>query len=248
MTTTSGNINSTSLVVQAYLNISQDTSQGVITKQSIDIDCKKHTNACNTCIKTAKKYGLGEGDYSSICPMCFCTVENVKLNNVITLNLDAFTESKNSDEFKTQISNALTQQATQTGTKLFNTDDGLKALEKTSESMYGSMTTDNFQRSLQELKNFQVINIHNPNSQIINVDMDLTVDFISKIVQQSAGTSSILTDYDENIVQLTTEVTQGGLTMVITWIVTLFIIAIIVAFFIFGINIVMDVLMLYSVS
>lgn len=249
MTTTSGNINSTSMVVQAFLNITQDITQGVITQQSIDINCNKNTSACNTCIETAKKYKLdsGNGDYSTVCPSCFCNLENVKMNNYITIDFQAFQQAGAEDSFKTQIQNALTQQATQSGTTLFNTGgNGLDALNTTSQKMYASMKTVMDQTILQQLKNFQVIGINNPNSSVINVDMDLTIDFLSKVIQQTESTSSILDDYESNIIQLTTEVTQNSLTVIITWIVTLFIIAIVVAFFIFGINIVMDVFMLYA--
>jgi hypothetical protein len=250
MTTTSGNINSTTMVVQAFLNMTQDISQGVITQQSIDIDCKKNTSACNKCIETAKKYklGSGNGDYSTICPSCYCTLENVKMNNYITIDFDAFQKTNTSDEFKTQIQNSLTQQATKTGTSLFNTKDGLDALSKTSTSMYSKMKTVMNENILQQLKNFQVIGINNPNSSVINVDMDLTIDFLSKVIQQTESTASIINQYESNIIQLTTEVTQNGITVVITWIVTLFIIAIVVGFFIFGINIVMDVFMLYAMT
>lgn len=246
MTTTSGNINSTSLIVQAFLNIVQDTSQGVISQQSIDINCEKNTQACINCIKTAKKYELATDDYSSICPSCFCTLENVKINNYITVNLSSFMDTKSSQAFVTQLSNALTQQALITGSKLFKTDDGLKALNKNAEDIYKEMKTSSIQTSLQELKNFQVISINNPNSAAINVDLSVAIDFISKIIQNSENMSSQLENLETTILTLTTKQIQDFSTVLVTWMVTLFLIAIIIVFFIFCINIVMNVLTLYA--
>ena len=251
MTTTSGNISGTSLVVQAYLNMTQDTTQGVMTHQSINIDCLKNTTACDKCIQTAKQYNMSsDNDYSLVCPSCFCNLENVSMSNYITLNMDAFTEDKSGKEFETQVSNALTQKTTMAGKQLFNTggDEGLKALNKTSSKMYKEMSKIQFQTALQELKNFQVINIHDPATTLINVDMDLTVDFLSKLIQQSKSTSKILTEYDSTILTLTTKLIQGSMDVIITWIVTLFVITIIIIFFIFGIEIIMDVFMLYAVQ
>ena len=247
MTTTSGNINSTTMVVQAFLNMTQDITQGVISQQSVDIDCTKNTKACNQCIETAKLYKLADNDdYSAICPACYCDLENVKMNNYITIDFNAFEKSQTSDAFKTQIQNSLTQQAANSGQTLFNTGDGLKALSDTSETMYTEMKALSDQNILQQLKDFQVIGINNPNSSVINVDMDLTVNFLSNIIQQTKSTASVLTEYESTIVQLTTQVTENSITVVITWIVTLFVIAIVVAFFIFGISIIMDVFMLYA--
>lgn len=247
-TVSSGNISSTSLVTQAYLNITQSITQGVLGEQLINVECKKNTSACNKCIAVAKQYGLGDRDnYSKICNVCFCTLENVNMNNIITIDFSAFTSTDQTEEFKQQIQNSLTQQASISGTTLFDTSDvTLNALNKTSSDMYNAMKQSSFQNSLQELKNFQILSLNNPNSSVINVDLDLTVDFISKILQQNKTTSSMLDKFDKSIVQITTQTVQGALTIVISWIVTLFVIAIIVAFFIFGISIVMQVFELYA--
>ncbi len=247
-TVASGNISSTGLVTQAYLNITQNITQGVLGEQLINVDCKKNTSACNKCISVVKQYGLADGDdYSRICNVCFCTLENVNINNIITIDFNAFISTDQTQEFEQQIQNSLTQQALISGSTLFNTDSNLTALNETSNEMYSEMRQSSFQNSLQELKNFQILSINNPNSSVINVDLDLTINFISKILQQNEGTSSILDKYDQSIIQLTSKTVQGSLAVVISWIVTLFVIAIIVAVFIFTIPIVMNVLQLYAI-
>jgi hypothetical protein len=246
-TVSSGNISSTSLVTQAYLNITQSITQGVLGHQLINVDCKKNTESCNKCIETAKKYALNaDGDYSKICNVCLCTLENVNIKNVITIDVDAFTKTDQSLEFQKQVRNSLTQKSASSGSTLFTTEDRLNSLNNTSAKMYSAMEDVIFQNSLQELKNFQVLNINNPNSSVINVDIDLTIDFISKLLQQNTSTSSILEEYDTNILQITTQIIESVTTTIISWIVTLFIITIVIIFFVFGINIIMQVFSLYA--
>ena len=104
MTTySSGNIDSTKILVQAILNVTQDISQGSIVQQHIDIDCS-NKSSCNSCLTTAKQYKLDEGgDYSGICRMCYCNLENIDMNRMQSklhsniyfageiLNIDAIT-------------------------------------------------------------------------------------------------------------------------------------------------------------
>ena len=83
MTTySSGNIDSTKILAQAILNVTQDISQGSIVQQHIDIDCS-NKSSCNSCLTTAKQYKLDEGgDYSGICRMCYCNLENIDMKNM----------------------------------------------------------------------------------------------------------------------------------------------------------------------
>ena len=242
-----GNIDSTRMVLQAYLNMTATINQGLITQQLINVNCGKNTTACNNCIKTVKQYNLPHNnDYSSVCPMCFCTLENIKMNNYITIDFDAFEGTQAESTFQNQIRNSLTQQATQTGTRLFDNTDSYNTLDKTSKRMYGELKKNINNDIIQQIKNFQVININDPNTSLINVDIDIVVTFLSKVIQQSNESSKLLNDYDQTISSLTTEVVEDSITQIIGWLVTLFIIAIVTVFFIFGINIIMDVLMLYA--
>lgn len=252
MTTTSGNIDATKMVVQAYLNVSQDTTQGIVSEQSINVDCTKNTSACADCINTAVQYDIGNStSRENICPACYCTLENVNINNIISLDMSAILNIKSSDDFTTQVSNALTQQATQTGTSLFKADSSSstsKSLEKSSVDMLSTLQKIQNQNGFQGLKAFQVLSLNNPNTSVINVDLDLTIEFISNILQQNKDASQTLDDLQQTVIQLTTEVTQGALATVITWIVTLFIVAVIIAVFIFGIDVVLEVMTLYASS
>lgn len=250
MTTySSGNIDTTRTVVQAYLNITQDITQGSISHQLLDINCVKNNDTCNKCIETAKKYGLGNGDYSTICNVCFCTLENVNMNNVITINMDAFLSSTGSD-FAQQVQNALVNQVGSGNGFLFNTkgSNGLTALSDSSKDMHQQIQNSSIQKSLQDLKNFQIISIKTPNSSLINVDLDLAVNFISNILQQNTATSSILSNINSTIIQLTTQEQTNSLNVIISWIVTLVVVGLMIVVSLFMVNIVMENLSLYASS
>jgi hypothetical protein len=247
MTTSSGNIDVTRMVVQAYLNITQDITQASVTQQAINIDCSKDTTACAKCLKTAKKYNLGGGDYESVCMSCFCKLENVQMSNNIKINMSSFQSMDSSTEFEKQIQNSLTQQSSTNGGSVFNPkSDNKTTLSDTSKKMFKAIQDSEMQTAIQQLQNFQVLNLNDPNTQLINVRMDLAVDFLSSLFQKTKSTSKILSEYQSHIEQSMVSLIQNSLTIIITWIVTLFIITILVVFFIFGIDIVLDVLTLYA--
>jgi hypothetical protein len=248
-TVSSGNITSQRLVSQAILNITQSTTQGVLGIQKINLNCNKNTKACNNCLETAKYYNLiNDKNYSKICNVCFCTLENVNIKNIITVDMESFKNLDSSQQFQQQVRNSITQMATMNGFSLFNTGDGMKSLNKTSDKMYEQIKSDNFQNSFQQLKNFQILSINNPNTSIINVDLDLTIEFLSKILQENKQTSAILDDFETNILQLTTQTTTGPMYTIVQWIVLLVTIIIIVICFIVGIYLSMQVIELYAIT
>lgn len=242
---TSGNMTSSRIVTQAYLNITQNITQGITNEQLVNIDCGKDTSTCLDCVENAKKYGL---NVDKVCNICFCRFENIDMENIISIDFDAFLNSSTEDSFQNQIENSLTQNAVQTGTRLFNTDEGLRTLSENSNRIYNEMRTESFQTSLQELRNFQVINMVGQNSSIINVDMDIAIEFISAALLDNTNISNILNDMQTQILQMTTEVIKGGFSMIISWIVTIVTLIIIAMFFLFGFNLIMQVIQLYSSS
>jgi hypothetical protein len=247
MTTyTSGQIDSKQLLVQAFLNISQDVSQGSIVQQNIKVDCNDK-EYCNQCLETARKYQLSDnGDYSSICRSCYCNLENIKVNNIITLNLSAFQQSSGSD-FGTQVQNALTQAMAQSGIssnkKDINTNS--TSLQTTAASIYTKMKNTNFQEAVDQLKSFQIINVKNSNTSLINIDIDIVINYLSKIIQQTKNLSEDLTTMDTQINSIVYNGNQNILYIVISWIVTLVIILISVFMLSFIVSFTMQDMSLY---
>ena len=163
--------------------------------------------------------------------------------------MDAFLSSTGSD-FAQQVQNALVNQVGSGNGFLFNTkgSNGLTALNDSSKDMHQEIQNSSIQKSLQDLKNFQIISIKTPNSSLINVDLDLAVNFISNILQQNTATSSILSNINSTIIQLTTQEQTNSLNVIISWIVTLVVVGLMIVVSLFMVNIVMENLSLYASS
>ena len=242
-----GNITSTNLVVQAILNMTQTITQSAVSQQIISINCQKDTDTCSNCLAFASNNNLIDNkDYSTVCPSCFCNMENVNINNIIQIDFTAIQQSDNKSNFVTQINNSLTQQSVQQGVPLFNVDKGLQALADTSNSMYSAIQDTSFQNSLQSLKTFQIINVNNPNTNVINVYLDVAIKYMSNILQNNKSTSSILDDYDNQIKQFIKSTDDSLIASIVSWVVTLFLLIIFIIFLGFGINIIMANISLYA--
>lgn len=250
MTTySSGNIDGTKIVVQAILNITQDISQGSIVNQNINVDCSDK-DLCNSCLSVAKKYKLApNGDYSNICRACFCNLENIKVNNIIMLNLSSLQQSS-SDDFVQQIKNSVTQQLAESGaTSSTNISDKMSTnLVKTSKSIYTSMSETSFQEAVSGIKSFQIVNVINPNTSLINIELDIAINYLSKIIQQNTEMQKNVNTLTQQISQITSESSQSILYVIVSFIITLVIIAISIFVFIFIFNIISEDLMLFASS
>lgn len=244
----SGTINSISVITQAYLNMSQSTTQGFYNQQSVKVECQKNDVICNNCIQLANNYSLIQNNnYSKACSVCFCTLENINLNSVITLNLSSFISSSGLNSFTQQVLNSITQKATETGTKLFSfTDDQKKSLTENASSIYNILTQNTVQNSLQELKQFQILSLKNSNTEAINVDLEIATTFISKLFQNNLQNSSALASIQNTILQMTTSITQSGFATIISVIVTLAVVFVIGLMCIFAFNIILQILELYA--
>lgn len=245
---TSGNIDTTRVVVQTILNISQDISQGVTSQQLINVNCGKKSDTCNKCIMTAKKYGLGTGDYSDICGICFCTLENVNLSNIITVDFEAL-QLSTQENFNQQIVNSITQQLA-SQKKYYNSSAGgkdpLTLLNDSSKNVWKAVQDNSFMESLQELKAFQVVSLENPNTSLINVDMELAINFISNILQSNKETSSAIDTLNSQIIQISNQSSMSIFYFIINWIVKLIIIGAVIMLSIFMFNFTMTSLALFA--
>ena len=251
MTTySSGNIDSTKILVQAILNVTQDISQGSIVQQHIDIDCS-NKSSCNSCLTTAKQYKLDEGgDYSGICRMCYCNLENIDMKNIITINTSSFQSSTGSD-FQQQVQNSVTQALSKAG-GLGSTNktrrNNIDALNTQSTNIHTAMKSTSFQESIDQLKAFQIISVKNTNTSLINIELDIAINYLSKTIQQSTEIASSLNDFNTAISQVVNESSQSLLYIIVSLIITIVIILTAVIAFVFMFQIVSDDLILYVVS
>lgn len=246
----SGTISSVSVITQAYLNVTQSITQGFYNEQSVKIDCNKNSEVCNKCIQLAKDYNLvSNDDYSQACSVCFCTLENINLNSVIKLNLSSFLQNNSEANFQQQVLNSITQSAGDANQQLFNFSDTKKnALNSTASNIYQKITNTTVQKSLQQLKEFQILSLKNSNTQAINVNMSIATSFISNIFQNNSDIASDLSDMQNTITQLTSSTESAGFASIISIIVTLAIIFIIGLVSIFAFGIIMQILELYVIT
>ena len=244
MTTySSGQITSSQLIVNAFLNISQDVSQGSIIQQKINVDCSKK-DLCNNCISLVKKYNLSNGDNSDLCRSCFCNLQNINLSNIIVLNTQAFQNSSGT-EFGKQVLNSLVQASTQTGTNISSIDKNTKSLQTSAENVYDKLKQSGFQEAISGLESFQIVSLTNPNTSLINVELNTVINYLTKIIQQSTIISDDLSKMDSSINQILTTNTQSILYVIMGYITTLIIVAASIFVFSFMLNFVMEDLILY---
>lgn len=248
MSYTGGTINSDSIIVQAMLNIMQSTNQAVINKQSFEINCVKSKDYCNKCIKTAKKYNLGEGDYSNICYSCICDAENINMKSIIIVDLEAFSQADIQNNIDQQIKNSITQQATYTSTPLSSGGDSLKSLISSTTKITNNVQEKIKQGVLQEMKNFQVLTINNPNTNVINVDMDLSIKFLSKVVQSTKNYTQESAQVNNNISQVLQQKSVDIITSILSTVLTLLLVVVMVYMFSFIFGMVQSDLTLYVAS
>jgi DNA-binding transcriptional regulator YhcF (GntR family) len=245
----SGNISSSSILTQAYLNVTQSITQGFISAQIASLDCKKNDDLCNKCIKMSSEYNLADKDFSQACPICMCNIKNMKMESVININLDSKMFLNSRDEFISQFKNSINQKTLESGTSLFNfnqANDKTKNLINTVNEAFDIINSDNFQSSLQTLKTFQIVNVNNPNTNLINIDMNLTTKFINDLMQNTSNMSILISKMDNNILSITSSEIESVDSVLISWIVTLSIIFILGLVFIFGVQIVLETLSLYA--
>jgi hypothetical protein len=256
MSITTSSINASRVVAEAYLSIVQDISQNLFAYQNIDINCQEKTkgNLCLGCISSwengyFKKHKMdlkkrAEFIRNACKTACECSLNNVNMNQNITINFNAFLENDANDTFKTQIMNSINQNAEANNTGVFEFGNRLNDTISTINKIYEKMKTDTVQKSLQTLSVGQNIKIIGP-SRMINVNMNQAIDYVSKILISNKETSSLILDLQINILTLTTQVTNAGLQQLIVIIVRIIMLILIIILLLYSINLFIQLYTLY---
>lgn len=249
-------INATRVVAEAYLSIVQDISQNLFAYQSIDINCQEKTkgNGCLGCISAwensyFKKHKLDLKKRAEFireaCKIaCECSLNNVNMDQNITINFNAFLENDASQSFKTQIMNSINQKAEASNSGVFEIGNRLNDTISTIDKIYEKMKTDTVQKALQTLTVGQNIKIVGP-SRMVNVNMNQAIDYISKILISNKETSSLMLELQVNILTLTTQVTNAGLQQMIIIIVRIVMLILIIILLLYSINLFIQLYTLY---
>jgi len=242
----------TEAIAEAYLSITQDIAQGLSATQVLNLQCGHTAKQCTNCIKWWKKYFDNRPEYKnpekdiaeSCAPICECKIEDVKMDQQIFINFEAFTKTDVSKEFLTQVFNSINQQAQYKGGGVFEVGDRVTNTTETVNKIYNAMRTDTFQSIIQGLQTIQTVSLVG-GGKIINVDMNSAVKYMSHVLTTSQETSSLIDELQTNIIQLSSKVADAGLTQLITWLVRLVMLIFIIILLLYTVSLIFQIYALY---
>ena len=150
-----------SAVTESYLNIVQDISQGVSSRQVVNLDCTNRKDIyCLKCIKFWSKYNynkpkdktLSLQQIRDVCEViCECKMSDVKISENITLNLSSQLFKSSTQKFISNFNDSLVEKAKSSGQNLYVTKDRTENIEKTVSDLHNAMQQDSFQSSIQSI-------------------------------------------------------------------------------------------------
>lgn len=220
----SSSIVTTKILAEAYLYITQDTTQSVDSSQIISLNCsnKKTNELCLECKKGIRdlndKMRKGGGtkkdifsDKKDCDDPCNCTIEKVDMKQLINVNFSAIKKSEAKQLFNQALLNSMTNQSTVGGDSTLSFGNNtMDTISKISNNIYDKMMTEDFQSSIQTLKNMQVISLEGP-GKIVTVNMTQAIDFVSKVFQSSASMSNSITLLTKTILNASKMMVEQGL-------------------------------------
>jgi hypothetical protein len=236
------------IVTDALLAITQSIGQNYVSDQIVSIECNNDpsSNYCVNCINGVKNILKDPKDIEEVCSMsCKCNVDNIKLSSQINLNMDAFFSSDVKEDFRNQVMNSISQRAESSKTDIFGVIDNRNTnLVENIDKIYASMRTGSFQSDMSLMKTLQTVILKNPGSAV-NIDMTQVSNFISKIIKTNKDTSQTLNDLQTSIIQITTQITNAGISQLIIWMVRCILIVFVIIVLAYGINVVFQIYSLY---
>jgi hypothetical protein len=240
MSNTSSSV--TKAVTDAYLAITQDISQSLETQQIVILKCDSISKKiqCQNCTKwwndnMSLFNPPPDSDYvNKMCaPVCNCTANKVDMSQTIVVNFESFLKNSNQQEFINQISNSLSQKASEDNSGIVSSNT--KNYTNYFNSLYSGMQSTTFQAAVQGLTAMQIVAIEGTGKLAV-VNLSQAIDYISNVLETNEATSSIMTDLQTHIIQDSTQITKAGLEQIIEWIVqiVLFVVILLVLFYSIG--------------
>ena len=244
-TLSSGSITATKIVTQSIINVTQDISQGIIDFQKLDINCSNN-DTCLDCIKTLSDLKNTE----KMCPSCYCTAQNISMNEVISLNFSTLFENSQQNNFVNQVKNSIKEAATYTGTSLSNDSlkDGSDTLQIAQNIINTMQSSTTFQTSIQELKSYQFVDMTGKSTSLINVKLDVAIDFISKVITNNKEVSTVVNSLDNNLVSILNVEEESIVSLIISWVMSILIIFILGTVLLFMVPVIMESFTAYAIS
>lgn len=235
----------TRAVAEAYLAITQDISQSLEVHQLLSVSCnsKDKKSQCNSCLKwwfdNLSTTNATSEYINKMCePVCNCNVKNVDMSQAIVVNFQAFLRDTSKQDFFTQVTNSISQAATQENSGIIASNT--KNSEDTINDIFTSMQSDTIQTAIQSMTSIQLIYIEGTSS-IAVVDMNQAIDFISNILESNSETQDSLDALENNVIQASTQISKAGLDEVIEWIVQIILFVILLFALFYTVNLIFEV-------
>ena len=241
----------TKVVTDVFIDITQQISQGLSALQIVNVDCNSNGAGqnCLDCIQAWKKLSNDPNIPKKTCnSVCVCKVENIDMDQNIVLNLDSWLSYSNKDDFLKKINSSISQNAQSSGQSLYpngdSSGDRQTNITNVTNNIFDAMKSTTFQQAIQSIKTLQIINLQGGGS-ITNVNLNDFAQYFGQILQNNTDTSSLITQLDASMIQLSTSVTDAGLARLILWIVRIIVAVIILIVLFYAIGLIFQIYTLY---
>ena len=236
----------TQVVTEAFLSITQVISQEGNQEQLLAVHCNESNQnmKCTSCHLWWEKYKPkpSQDFIDTICkPICECNVSNVKMEQTISINLQAWLEASAKDKFIDQLKNNLSQKSTTQNSQFASANT--VNIQQVGNRLYQSMKADEFQKSLQGLSALQVLSSRGATS-IITVNMNQAIEFINKLLWKTTDTALEINNLTTTILQASTQILKGGLNEIIEWIIQILLCGIVLVIIFYSMDLLIDSLQL----
>lgn len=203
-------------ISESFVTVTQDISQSVLSSQIVSIDCSMDAAGvnCLKCYDTLRAVNASEEKMIQTCKnVCNCSIEDVKMNQIITLNTNTFFETDVSQDFSTQFKNSIYSQAKTSGSSIFN-DTELNSLQTSITKIYNEVKTSDFKAKIDALQTLQVVSLKGAGN-IKTVDLNSTIDYVSQAVKSTKSIQNLIVELEKEMLLVSSQITKSTMEAII---------------------------------
>ena len=239
------------IISNAYLAITQNITQAVGISQVVSVNCG--IESCNDCVKTWEDQ-FNAGKYPEVTdkdafirdvgckPICNCSIDTVNLNQQVSINVDAFTSTDTSEQFKTQIMNGIYTEAKKKGVTV-ETGSADK-LTTAISNVYNTLKSTSMQAIFHGVTSIQEVTLKGAGS-VVNAKLSNLINYVSSSIQHNTAALEAANALQTQITQISSQIVEAGLLQLILYIVKIAIAIVIIIILLFIIGIVFQIYSLY---
>ena len=203
---------------EAFVAVTQNITQGVLTNQIISINCDRKSagEACLLCIKTLKNLGFSENYIADNCKVtCTCNIEDINMSQIVTLDLNTTLQSVSNDSFFKQFKNSIVSQTSQSGSNFTSMSSSeVTSLTSSVSNVFSKMRTTDFKEKVDQVNNLQFITLKGA-GQIKNITLKTAVDFVAKCIMSTESIMSDVSEIQKQIITMTSQITKNYMLAII---------------------------------